>query len=139
MASKLESLGIKRLEGIHYYVRDLERSRQFYCGKLDFTETWRSSPELESTGKQKSACFSAGNINVVCSSPTGEGGRARLCVGQLERNVGEVGPAQRRPRIPPSTARYAARARFEVCAGRGARSRRGGTPRARSSGCQPRW
>ena len=28
--AKLESLGIKRLEGIHYYVHDLERSRRFY-------------------------------------------------------------------------------------------------------------
>src|SRR4051812_13125819 len=67
--AKLESLGIKRLEGIHYYVRDLERSRQFYTGKLDFAETWRSSPELEHEGRQRSACFSAGNINVVCSTP----------------------------------------------------------------------
>jgi 4-hydroxyphenylpyruvate dioxygenase len=45
--TKLESLGIKRLDGIHYYVHDLERSRRFYTGKLDFAETWRSSPELE--------------------------------------------------------------------------------------------
>jgi len=66
---KLESLGIKRLEGIHYYVRDLERSRRFYTGMLDFAETWRSSPELEQRGRQKSACFTAGNINVVCSQP----------------------------------------------------------------------
>jgi len=28
-------LGIRRLEGIHYYVHDLERSRRFYTGKLD--------------------------------------------------------------------------------------------------------
>ena len=47
---KLESLGIKRLEGIHYYVHDLERSRRFYTGMLDFAETWRSSPELEQRG-----------------------------------------------------------------------------------------
>jgi 4-hydroxyphenylpyruvate dioxygenase len=66
---KLESLGIKRLEGIHYYVRDLERSRRFYTGMLDFAETWRSSPELEQRGRQKSACFTGGNINVVCSQP----------------------------------------------------------------------
>ncbi len=67
--AKLESLGIKRLEGIHYYVHDLERSRRFYTGKLDFAETWRGSPELEHEGRQRSACFSAGNINVVVSSP----------------------------------------------------------------------
>jgi 4-hydroxyphenylpyruvate dioxygenase len=89
-ASKLESLGIKRLEGIHYYVRDLERSRQFYCGKLDFTETWRSSPELEATGKQTSACFSAGNINVVCSSPNGDGGRAARFLGKHPDGVGTL-------------------------------------------------
>jgi 4-hydroxyphenylpyruvate dioxygenase len=75
--AKLESLGIKRLEGIHYYVHDLERSRQFYCGKLDFAETWRSSPELEQSGKQRSACFSAGNINVVCSTPLPGGEHCR--------------------------------------------------------------
>jgi 4-hydroxyphenylpyruvate dioxygenase len=67
--TKPASLGIKRLEGIHYYVRDLERSRRFYTEKLDFAETWRSSPELEHTSQQRSACFSAGAIEVVCSAP----------------------------------------------------------------------
>ena len=64
-------LGIKRLEGIHYYVRDLERSRRFYTEKLDFAETWRSSPEVEARSGQRSACFSAGAIDVVCSAPLG--------------------------------------------------------------------
>ena len=32
--TKPAPLGIKRLEGIHYYVRDLERSRRFYTDKL---------------------------------------------------------------------------------------------------------
>jgi len=67
----LAPLGLKRLEGIHYYVRDLERSRRFYTDKLDFAETWRSSPELEHQTGQRSACFSAGAIDVVCSAPTG--------------------------------------------------------------------
>jgi 4-hydroxyphenylpyruvate dioxygenase len=88
--AKLESLGIKRLEGIHYYVYDLERSRQFYCGKLDFAETWRSSPELERDGRQKSACFSAGNINVVCSTPIGDGGRAARFLGKHPDGVGTL-------------------------------------------------
>jgi 4-hydroxyphenylpyruvate dioxygenase len=88
--AKLESLGIKRLEGIHYYVHDLERSRRFYCSKLDFAETWRSTPELEQTGKQKSACFSAGNINVVCSTPLGEGGRAARFLAKHPDGVGTL-------------------------------------------------
>jgi 4-hydroxyphenylpyruvate dioxygenase len=74
--TKLAPLGIKRLEGIHYYVHDLERSRAFYTGKLDFAETWQSSPELEQQGGQRSACFAAGNIQVVCSAPLGSPGQA---------------------------------------------------------------
>jgi len=88
--AKLESLGIKRLEGIHYYVHDLDRSRQFYCGKLDFAETWRSGPDIEGTGKQKSACFSAGNINVLCSSPTEDGGRASRFLRKHPDGVGTL-------------------------------------------------
>ena len=67
--TRLAPLGITRLEGIHYYVRDLERSRRFYTDKLDFAETWRSSPELEHRTGQRSACFSAGTVVVVCSAP----------------------------------------------------------------------
>src|SRR4051812_42421635 len=87
---KLESLGIKRLEGIHYYVRDLERSRLFYCEKLDFAETWRSSPELERTGRQRSAAFQANNALVVCSQPLGEGGRAARFLAKHPDGVGTL-------------------------------------------------
>jgi len=69
--TKLAPLGITRLEGFHYYVHDLERSRRFYTEKLDFAETWRSSPELEQQTGQRSACFSAGKVMVVCSAPIG--------------------------------------------------------------------
>jgi len=69
--TKLAPLGIKRLEGVHYYVHDLERSRAFYVGKLDFAETWRSSAQLEQQSGQRSACFAAGDIQVVCSAPLG--------------------------------------------------------------------
>ncbi|HET9988955.1 MAG TPA: VOC family protein, partial [Kofleriaceae bacterium] len=88
--TKLESLGIKRLEGIHYYVHDLERSRTFYVNKLDFAETWRSSPELEQQGRQKSAAFEAGNIKVVCSQPVGEGGRAARFLAKHPDGVGTL-------------------------------------------------
>ncbi len=88
--AKLESLGIKRIEGIHYYVHDLERSRRFYCGMLDFAETWRSSPELEASGKQQSAVFEAGDVRVVCSSPVGEGGRAARFLAKHPDGVGTL-------------------------------------------------
>jgi 4-hydroxyphenylpyruvate dioxygenase len=88
--TKLESLGIKRLEGIHYYVHDLERSRRFYCGKLDFAETWRSAPDLERDGRQTSACFEAGNIRVVVSAPTQKTGRAGRFLGKHPDGVGTL-------------------------------------------------
>ena len=72
----VESLGIKRLESVHYYVRDLERSRRFYTGQMDFAEIGGSSPELTGAGRQRSVVFMAGNCVVVCSAPEGEGGRA---------------------------------------------------------------
>ncbi|MGE5185937.1 MAG: 4-hydroxyphenylpyruvate dioxygenase family protein [Acidobacteriota bacterium] len=104
MATKLPSLGIKRLEGIHYYVHDLERSRRFYTGKLDFAETWRSSPELEQEGRQSSACFEAGNIRVICSAPKGDaGGRAARFLSKHPDGVGtlifEVEDAERTFRL----------------------------------------
>jgi 4-hydroxyphenylpyruvate dioxygenase len=88
--AKLESLGIKRIEGIHYYVHDLERSRRFYCGMLDFAETWRSSPALEAEGKQRSAVFEAGKIQVVCSTPLGDGGRAARFLSKHPDGVGTL-------------------------------------------------
>ena len=90
MTTKLAPLGIKRLEGIHYYVHDLERSRKFYAGKLDFAETWRSSPEVEAKGRQQAACFQAGNVMVLCSSPIGEGGRAARFLSKHPDGVGTL-------------------------------------------------
>lgn len=87
---KSSPVGIKRLEGIHYYVRDLERSRAFYTGKLDFAEPWRSGPALEDQGRQRSACFSAGNINIVCSTPVGAGGRAARFLAKHPDGVGTI-------------------------------------------------
>jgi 4-hydroxyphenylpyruvate dioxygenase len=83
--TKLAPLGIKRLEGIHYYVHDLARSRAFYTERLDFAETWRSAPELEQQSGQRSACFTAGNVVVVCSAPIGPPSRATGAAGRAAR------------------------------------------------------
>ena len=88
--AKLESLGIKTIESIHWYVHDLERSRRFYAQGLDFAELGVSSPELEKAGKQKSAVFQAGNIVLVVSQPVGEGGRAWRYLRKHPDGVGTV-------------------------------------------------
>ena len=74
--AKVESLGIKRIESVHYYVHDLERSRRFYTQVMDFAEIGGSSPELTERGHEKSLAFMAGNCVVTCIAPQGEGGRA---------------------------------------------------------------
>ena len=71
-----ESLGIKRIEALHYYVQDLERSRHFYVDLMDFAEIGESGRKLTEQGRQHSLVFRAGDCTVVCSVPVGEGGRA---------------------------------------------------------------
>ncbi len=44
--ARLPPLGIRRLEALHYYVHDLERSRRFYTRMMDFADTAVSSPDL---------------------------------------------------------------------------------------------
>ena len=83
-------LGIKKLLGLHYYVRDLERSRRFYVDYADFSEIGRSSPELEARGRQRSLVFSAGDIAITCSTPAGEGGRAHRYLSKHPDGIGTI-------------------------------------------------
>jgi 4-hydroxyphenylpyruvate dioxygenase len=83
-------LGIKRLLGVHYYVRDLERSRRFYVDLMDFAEVAESSPQLMQAGKQRSLVFEAGEIRIVCSTPIGQGGRAWRYLQKHPDGVGTI-------------------------------------------------
>lgn len=88
--SKLESIGIKRLEAIHYYVHDLERSRRFYTELLDFSEVGVSDPALEAKTQQRSILFKAGAARVLVSAPVGEGGRVSRWLAQHPDGVGTL-------------------------------------------------
>ncbi|AUX31989.1 MULTISPECIES: 4-hydroxyphenylpyruvate dioxygenase family protein [Sorangium] len=90
MSAKVESIGIKRVEALHYYVRDLERSRRFYTEKLDFQEIAASSPELTAATAQQSVVFQAGACVIVCSQPIGEGGRAWRYLRKHPDGVGTI-------------------------------------------------
>jgi 4-hydroxyphenylpyruvate dioxygenase len=86
----LLSLGLERLETLHYFVHDLERSRRFYTERLDFAEVAVSGPSLEAAGRQRSALFQAGQARVLCSAPLGEGGRAARWLARHPDGVGSV-------------------------------------------------
>jgi 4-hydroxyphenylpyruvate dioxygenase len=84
------TLGIRKLAGLHYFVRDIERSRRFYVDCMGFAEVGRSSPELERAGCQKSLVFLGGDVVVTCSTPLGEGGRAWRYLSKHPDGVGTL-------------------------------------------------
>ena len=88
--SQLESLGIKRLEALVYYVHDLARSREFYVQKLDFQEIGASDEKMTQRGKQQSYVFEAGNCRVVVCSPIAEGSRASRFLRRHPDGIGTV-------------------------------------------------
>jgi 4-hydroxyphenylpyruvate dioxygenase len=83
-------LGIRRIEALHYYVRDLERSRRFYTEKLDFAEVGQSGVELVEGGRQRAVVFEAGACRIVCSSPAGDGGRADRYLKKHPDGIGSI-------------------------------------------------
>ena len=87
---QVEPLGILGIEGVHYYVRDLARSRKFYVDRLDFSEIGESSAELTRSGRQRSIAFQAGAYVVVCSTPDGSGGRAERFLKHHPDGIGTV-------------------------------------------------
>lgn len=81
---------LEKLLGVHYYVRDLERSRRFYVDALNFAELGASSEALVQRGKQRSLIFQAGETIVVCSTPEGEGGRADRYLRKHPDGIGTI-------------------------------------------------
>ena len=102
--SKLESLGIQRIEGLHYYVHDLERSRRFYIDLMDFAETWRRRRSSSKSGKQRSVCFQAGEIVIVCSHAARRGRPRRALPAEAprRRRHADLRGRGRRARVPPA-------------------------------------
>lgn len=86
----MESLGIKKVESVHWYVRDIERTRNFYTNLMDFAELGESNEELTRHGRQKSVVFRAGEIQLICSAPVGEGGRAWRWLQKHPEGVGTL-------------------------------------------------
>jgi 4-hydroxyphenylpyruvate dioxygenase len=86
----LAPLGIRKIAALVYYVHDLARVRAFMLGKLDFTEIGEASPDLIRRGRQCSAIFRAGDVNLVVCAPVGEGGRAWRYLRKHPEGVGTV-------------------------------------------------
>jgi 4-hydroxyphenylpyruvate dioxygenase len=83
-------LGIRKLLGLHYYVRDLERSRRFYTQLLGFSEIGQSSAQLAAAGRQRSLVFQGGEVVITCSTPDGVGGRAARYLAKHPDGIGTL-------------------------------------------------
>jgi 4-hydroxyphenylpyruvate dioxygenase len=88
--AKREPLGIRKIEALHYYVHDLERTRRFFVDHLDFRELGASSAELQREGRQRAVAFQAGQAVFVIHQPAGEGGRAWRYLRKHPEGVGTV-------------------------------------------------
>jgi 4-hydroxyphenylpyruvate dioxygenase len=90
MTAPRESLGIRKIAALVYYVHDLPRVRPFMVGELDFAEIGESGVELTARGRQRSAAFQAGDVTLLLCAPAGEGGRAWRYLRKHPEGVGTV-------------------------------------------------
>ncbi|MDW8246500.1 MAG: VOC family protein [Sandaracinaceae bacterium] len=85
-----ESLRILRLEAIHFYVGNLERTARLLSEQLDFAEVGRSNPESEAKSQQRSLVFEAGETRMLVSTPLGPNSRAARWLRKHPDGVGSV-------------------------------------------------
>jgi 4-hydroxyphenylpyruvate dioxygenase len=72
----LRNLGIRGIDHVDFVVADLERSRQFYTGRMDFAETARSNAAYERETGERTAVFDAARVRVACTTPLEKDSRA---------------------------------------------------------------
>jgi 4-hydroxyphenylpyruvate dioxygenase len=70
------NLGIRCIDHVDFVARDLERSRQFYAKRMDFTETARSSAAFKRETGERMAVFDAARVRVQVSTPLEKESRA---------------------------------------------------------------
>jgi 4-hydroxyphenylpyruvate dioxygenase len=87
---KLEPLGLKAVDSLHFYVHDVERTRRLLVDLLDFAQIGESDDELTARGGQKSYVFEAGAVRILVSTPIREGGRAWRYLRKHPEGVGTL-------------------------------------------------
>src|SRR5580704_15241027 len=92
--AKLESLGITRIEALHYYVRDAKRTARFLVDTLDFREVGGDHPGHVEKTRQRTTVYQAGTgsggVRFLVSEPVGEGARAHRFLTRHPEGIGSV-------------------------------------------------
>lgn len=90
MESRRESLGIQRIAALHMFVRDLERSRDYYVNSLDFAEVAVSTPEFEAEHRARASVVEAGGVRIVFLEPLDATGESFHWLEKHPEGVGRV-------------------------------------------------
>lgn len=65
----IQNLGIQGIDHVDFVVHDLERSRAFYEGKMDFALSARSGKAYEEATGERTLVFDAAKVRVQCTTP----------------------------------------------------------------------
>jgi 4-hydroxyphenylpyruvate dioxygenase len=85
-----ESIGIQRVASLHFFVRDLERSRDHYVKNLDFAEIAISTPEFELDHRARASVVEAGGARMVFLEPLGSKGESFRWLEKHPEGVGRI-------------------------------------------------
>src|SRR5690349_4107153 len=87
---KKESIGIQRVASLHFFVRDLERSRDHYVKNLDFAEIAVSTKEFEDDHRARASVVEAGGARMVFLEPLGSKGESFRWLEKHPEGVGRI-------------------------------------------------
>ena len=90
MATKKESLGIKHVASLHLFVRDLERSLEYFVDSLDFEEIGRSTPDFEADQRARASVVQAGTARFVLMEPLGSRGESFAWLAKHPEGIGRI-------------------------------------------------
>jgi 4-hydroxyphenylpyruvate dioxygenase len=88
--SSRERLGIKGIDSLHFFVRDLARSRDHYVERLEFDEVAVSSPVFEQSHGMRACTLEAGSARFVFLSPLSEESESGAWLREHPEGVGRV-------------------------------------------------
>jgi 4-hydroxyphenylpyruvate dioxygenase len=90
MKTNTESLGLRRVASMHVFVRDLERSRDHYVNKLDFSEIAVSTQDFELDQRARASVVEAGGARFVFVEPLGSKGESFRWLEKHPEGIGRI-------------------------------------------------
>ncbi len=88
--ARSEALGIRRLEAVHFLVRDIAPHRQFWVDRLDFAWLGASDDTAAAAGGQRSHVIEAGSARYILTEPLSDDSRAGRFLSRHPDGVGEL-------------------------------------------------